>query len=111
MGNLYRFVEPLILYYIKIKGSIHGYDLIEALNEHALTDSVIEPGALYRNLRRLEENGCVESNWDTTGAGPARRFYKLTLKGEEHLKEWVAVLSNLANSMRNFVEEAKKTME
>lgn len=107
MGNLYRFVEPLILYLLKTKGSIHGYELIGALNHHALTDSVIEPGALYRNLRRLEVNGHVESVWDTTGSGPAKRLYVLTPKGEELFREWVDVLSRLADSMYNFVEEAK----
>ena len=111
MGNLYRFVEPLILYLLKTKGSIHGYELIDALNHHALTDSVIEPGALYRNLRRLEVNGHVESAWDTTGSGPAKRLYVLTPKGEEHFREWVDVLSRLADSMHSFVEEAKPLCE
>lgn len=110
MGNLYRFVEPLILHLLVKKGSVYGYDLIGDLNEHALTDSVIEPGALYRNLRRLEENGLVESVWDTSGAGPARRFYRLTSKGEGHLEEWIAVLSNMAVSMKSFAEEAGKSL-
>jgi PadR family transcriptional regulator, regulatory protein PadR len=108
LGNLYRFVEPLILYHIKLKGVSYGYDLLESINEHSLTDSVIEAGALYRNLRRLEQNGCVVSEWDTTGAGPAKRFYRLTPRGEEHYTEWVTVLSHLSVSMKNFVEEALK---
>jgi DNA-binding PadR family transcriptional regulator len=108
MGNLYRFVEPLILYLLKTKGAAHGYDLVDALNKHALTDSVIEPGALYRNLRRLEENENVCSYWDTTGTGPARRFYTLTPKGEEHLVEWITVMRQLSVSMKNFTDEAEK---
>lgn len=111
MGNLYRFVEPLILYQLKLKGSTHGYDLIDALNKHALTDSVIEPGALYRNLRRLEENGYVKSFWDIRGIGPAKRLYNLTPKGEEHLKEWIIVLDRLSESMKKFVSEAQKLVQ
>ena len=75
------------------------------------TDSVIEPGALYRNLRRLEENENVTSYWDTTGAGAARRFYTLTPKGEEHLREWAAVLKQLSVSMKNFTEEVEKVFD
>lgn len=105
LGNLYRFVEPVALYLLKVKGRTHGYDLAGAMNDCALTDSVIEPGALYRTLRRLEENGFVVSIWDVSGAGPARRVYELTPKGEEHLREWGAVLSRLSRSLSKFVED------
>ncbi len=111
MGNLYRFAEPVILYLLHLKGETYGYELAKALQEHALTDSVIEPGALYRTLRRLEENDYVKSNWDVSGAGPARRVYKLTEGGLEHLKEWAIVLANLSESMAKFVEEVKRITE
>lgn len=107
MGNLYRFVEPVVLYLLKAGGGTHGYELAKALEEHALTDSVIEPGALYRTLRRLEENGHVTSTWDTGSAGPARRVYELTPSGDEHLREWVVVLRNLSVSMSRFVEDVE----
>ena len=77
MGNLYRFVEPLVLYLLKLKGKSYGYELKDALNEHSLTDSLIESGALYRTLRRLEANNCVVSTWDNSGTGPKKRFYEL----------------------------------
>ena len=105
MGNLYRFVEPQVLYLLKKRGKTHGYELIGALQEHALTDSAVEPGALYRTLRRLEENAFVVSSWDVSGSGPARRLYELTATGEEHLLEWTVILDHLAKSMSRFVAE------
>lgn len=110
MGNLYRFVEPVVLHLLKTKGQTHGSELVKALHEHALTDSIIEPGALYRTLRRLEENGHVVSNWDVGGAGPARRIYELTASGEEHLREWAVVLGNLSESMKRFVTDVNSTI-
>ncbi|NMC73333.1 MAG: PadR family transcriptional regulator [Geobacteraceae bacterium] len=107
MGNLYRFVEPVTLYLLKVRGRTHGYDLAGALNETALTDSRIEPGALYRTLRRLEENGLVVSAWDVNGAGPARRLYDLTPDGEEHLREWLVVLERMSQSLSRFVADVK----
>ncbi len=107
MGNLYRFVEPLALYLLKKRGQTHGYELIGALREQALTDSTIEPGALYRTLRRLEESGFVSSTWDIAASGPARRVYELTELGEQHLQEWVIVLGHLAESLAGFVSEAR----
>lgn len=105
MGNLYRFVEPLVLYLLKQRGKTHGYELIGAMQDHALTDSTVEPGALYRTLRRLEENSFVVSSWDVSGGGPARRLYELTEAGEEHLIEWMVILDHLAKSMARFVAE------
>lgn len=111
MGNLYRFVEPVVLHLLNEKGQSHGYELAKALQEHALTDSVIEPGALYRTLRRLEENGHVTSTWDVTGAGPARRLYELTATGLEHLREWAVVLGNLSESMGKFVRDVNSALQ
>lgn len=106
MGNLYRFVEPVTLYLLKTKGRTHGYNLAGALNDNTLTDSRIEPGALYRTLRRLEENGFVVSTWDVGGCGPARRLYDLTPEGEKHLGEWLVVLERLSLSLARFVTDA-----
>lgn len=111
MGNLYRFVEPLVLYLLKKRGRTYGYELIGALREQALTDSTVEHGALYRTLRRLEENGMVVSTWDAGGVGPARRLYELTVEGEEHLRQWMLVLVRLTDSMSKFVEEIGAVLE
>jgi PadR family transcriptional regulator PadR len=111
MGNLYRFVEPVLLLMLKKKGRSYGYDLGNGLREHAVTDTEIERGALYRTLRNLEANGNVVSEWDTGESGPARRVYKLTRKGETHLKEWAAVLDRVAKSMDRFVAETRSLTE
>jgi poly-beta-hydroxybutyrate-responsive repressor len=108
MGNLYRFVEPVLLFLLKRKQRAYGYELSSELAEYALTDADIEIGALYRTLRQLEKNGCVKSEWDTAQAGPARRHYMLTQAGEEHLEEWIRVLEHLAESMTKFVGMARK---
>jgi len=106
MGNLYRFVEPVLLFMLKKKGRSYGYELAAELREHALTDASIEAAALYKTLRQLEQNGCVTSEWDITGNGPAKRVYCLTLHGEEHLVEWITVLDHVARSMTRFVRRA-----
>ena len=108
MGNLYRFVEPVLLFLLQKKGRSYGYELAAELPEHALTDASIEAAALYKTLRQLEQNGCVTSEWDVTGNGPAKRVYRLTPHGEEHLAEWITVLDHLARSMTRFVRRAGK---
>ena len=107
MGNLYRFVEPVTLYLLKARGRTHGYDLAGALNDNTLTDSRIEPGALYRTLRRLEESGLVVSVWDVSGGGPARRMYDLTATGEKHLGEWLGGVERMGRALTRVVSEGR----
>ncbi len=106
MGNIYRFVEPVLLLMLKDKGHSYGYDFAANLNQYALTDGQIEGAALYRTLRRLEQNGYVVSSWDTRNGGPARRVYALTKAGERHLVEWAQVLGNLGAAMGRFATRA-----
>jgi poly-beta-hydroxybutyrate-responsive repressor len=109
MGNLYRFVEPVLLLLLKKKGQSYGYELASDVRKYALTDAEIEVSALYRTLRQLEQNNCVTSKWDVEGSGPARRLYVLTPRGKQHLEEWVTVLAHMSNSMMRFVKEAGTT--
>jgi DNA-binding PadR family transcriptional regulator len=110
MGNLYRFVEPVVLLLLHKKGRSYGYDLSADLQRHALTDAEIERGALYRTLRQLEMNGNVKSGWVTDKSGPARRVYRLTPQGKKHLEEWAAVLEHVSKSMGRFVREARGSL-
>jgi DNA-binding PadR family transcriptional regulator len=102
MGNLYRFVEPVLLFLLKQKPNSYGYELAGEVREHALTDAKIEVAALYRTLRQLERNDCVTSEWDVEGHGPARRVYALTARGAI-----VVVLANLSKTMGRFVAKAR----
>ncbi len=107
LGHMYRFVEPVILMLLKKKGQSYGYDLSNELEDHAITDGLIERAALYRTLRALECNGNVISHWQLPSLGRARRVYRLTPAGEKHLQDWVGVLGFLAKSMERFTAEAR----
>ena len=106
MGNVSRFIEPVVLRILKEKKRSYGYEIAECLAQYALTDATIEGAALYRTLRALEANGFVSSTW-TAGDGPARRNYSLTRAGAEHLGEWAHLLETLGGAMIEFARETK----
>lgn len=60
----------------------YGYALIDDLSQHGLD---IEQGTLYPLLRRLEEQGLLESEWNVEGSRP-RRYYVLSAAGRELLQ-------------------------
>lgn len=111
MGKLYRFLEPLLLQQLRQNRSAHGYELLDSLNAHSMTDAAIDKAALYRTLRQLEEQGYVESEWEDGTRGPARRVYRITRRGEHHLRQWAIVMEQMARSMMQFTRTVHRGLK
>ena len=69
----------------------YGYLLMKRLEERGFT---VDQGTLYPLLRRLEENGLLDSEWNVEGSRP-RRYYQLNQTGQDLLAalqgEWNAL--------------------
>ncbi|MFI5608789.1 PadR family transcriptional regulator [Amycolatopsis sp. NPDC051903] len=77
----------------------YGYGLLDALERAGVPAPA---NTLYPLLRRLEGQGLLTSEWDTSGSRP-RKFYRTSREGvrlaRELQKEWSAIdraLSHLA---------------
>lgn len=101
-----RWLEPSILYLL-LDGKKHGYELMSNLPELGFVNSPVDPGAIYRTLRHMEDVGLVESEWDTDGSGPAKRIYLLTALGKDQLKLWAEELENRNNALNAFLQKLK----
>ena len=70
---------------------LHGYAVMEALQERSGGVLDLPTGTLYPALRRLERAGYLRSDWSTVG-GRKRRTYRLTVAGKRMLaterSEW-----------------------
>jgi len=107
MGNLFRFVEPLILLGLRNQPGASGYDILANLDGHTLTGTTIDKAAVYRALAVLEANGMTEVEWTESVRGAGRKSYRLTTKGVDHLAEWTDLLNGLAAGLRDFVKDAR----
>lgn len=67
----------------------YGYELQRELTERQVAP---DPSALYRTLRKLEQDGLVESRWMRAVSGPRRRFYRLTRRGRRQLDGIASVI-------------------
>jgi poly-beta-hydroxybutyrate-responsive repressor len=63
----------------------------------------MNPGTMYRALRQMEKDGVVESSWETSRGGAARRMYAITDAGEAHLGFWAKSLGRYQRSMDAFL--------
>lgn len=104
-----RFVEPTLLLLLHY-GPAHGYTLIEQLREYGLAD--IDPSAVYRALRDMEERGWVISSWEEEQTqGPPRRVYRLTALGDEVLGWWTQDLQETRQMIDRILGRYARHME
>jgi poly-beta-hydroxybutyrate-responsive repressor len=82
----------------------YGYELIDRVNNLPFSDSLVDPGAVYRTLRQMEREGLVKSEWSTKESGPARRIYRITGDGEDRLYGWVANLKRRKEAIVKFLK-------
>ncbi len=87
-GAMRGLLEPAILAALGVRPR-HGYQLRAALDESTAGLLTVDPGGLYRVLRRIEEDGLVRSSWESGEYGPQRRTYELTEDGLDALRCWI----------------------
>ena len=101
--KLQHYMQPSILLALKMKPS-YGYELIQQIPQFGFVEGQVPPGMIYRHLREMEDNGLVLSEWETEGAGPAKRVYQLTAEGLEVLEFWIGYMRNQTERLMKFIE-------
>jgi PadR family transcriptional regulator PadR len=73
-------------------GPCHGYTIARLIKERSGNDFLIEEGALYPSLHRLEKKGWVEGEWGISDNNRKAKYYQLTPLGRAALRiqmaEW-----------------------
>ena len=68
-----------------IFGSQHGQGIARAIQQTSEEELLVEHGALYPALQRLEERGWISAKWGTSVNNRKARFYSLTPAGRKQL--------------------------
>lgn len=68
-----------------IFGSQHGQGIARAIQETSDKELLVEHGALYPALQRLEERGWISAKWGVSSNNRKARFYSLTPAGRKQL--------------------------
>lgn len=101
-------LDVLILHTLR-QGPLHGYAVCRAIRERSREVLVVEEGALYPALRRLERKGYLASHWDASETGRRARFYRLTERGRRRLRDAVTDWRRYAEAMQSVLEGGEET--
>ena len=79
-------LDMLILKAVSL-GALHGYGVLLRLEQMTGGALLVEQGALYPALYRLERQGLLDTEWGTSDNNRRAKFYALTAAGRRRLRE------------------------
>jgi len=66
-------------------GPRHGYAIGRWIRDTTTEDVIVQEGALYPALHRLERAGLIDAKWDRSEKGQHVRVYRITPSGRKRL--------------------------
>jgi PadR family transcriptional regulator PadR len=84
------------------RGDAYATDILNALKESEL---IVVEGTLYPLLTRQKNAGLLSYRWEESTQGPPRKYYALTEKGNDVLRELEASWRGLIEAVDSIVKK------
>jgi PadR family transcriptional regulator len=91
-------LDLLILKAVSL-GPLHGYAVLLRIEQITGGALLVEQGALYPGLFRLEHRGWLESEWGVSHNNRRAKYYRLTEAGRRQLRTERESWNRLATAM------------
>src|SRR5215472_1137653 len=85
-------------------GSQHGQGIARAIQQTSQDELLVEHGALYPALQRLEARGWISAEWGISSNNRKARFYSLTSAGRKQLGKETTKWKRLAAAIGRILE-------
>ena len=96
-------LDLLILKAVSL-GELHGYGVLLRIQQISNGARLIEQGALYPALYRLEHQGLLDTEWGTSDNNRRAKYYRLTAAGRKRLKQetdgWQRLVSAMGAALK-----------
>jgi len=87
-----------------ILGPQHGQGIARAIQHTSEDELLVEHGALYPALQRLEERKWISARWGSSANNRRARFYSLTAAGRKQLVRETTKWKRLAAAIGRILE-------
>ena len=91
-------LDVLILKAVSL-GKLHGYGVLLRIEQISGGALLVQQGALYPALYRLEHQGLINSEWVTSDNNRKAKYYRLTAAGRKRLGEETASWKRLVDAI------------
>ena len=96
-------LDVLVLKAVSL-GPLHGYGVLLRLEQVTGGALLVEQGALYPALFRLEQQGLLATEWGVSENNRRAKFYRLTPKGRRRLSQETAGWKRFAGVMASVLD-------
>ena len=86
--------DILLLSLIDELDSAYGYQMIKEIKHRSRGFFQCKEGTIYPALRKLENDGLANGQWQELPNRQRRRYYRITQKGKEALRKKIAIWQN-----------------
>jgi transcriptional regulator len=87
-------------------GPLHGYAIVERIQQRSEDVLVVEEGSLYPALYRMESKGWITAEWGRSENNRRAKYYALTRAGRKQLEEEVALWRRLSRAIALVLQPA-----
>lgn len=98
-------LEMLVLTALAGGREHHGFELLDRIRAGTNDALVVEEGALYPALHRMQKRGWLAGTWGVSEKGRRAKYYRLTSSGEEALADqrstWIRYVDAVARLARS----------
>ena len=91
-------LDVLILKAVSL-GKLHGYGVLLRIQQISGGALLVQQGALYQALARLEHRGLIDADWGISENNRRARYYRLTAAGRRRLGEETASWKRLSDAI------------
>lgn len=88
-------------------GPMHGYAVARLIKERSSDTFLVEEGALYPSLHRLERKGWVEAEWGVSENNRKAKFYQITPRGRAALRSELAEWERYTKAVAGVLQPAR----
>lgn len=100
----------LLILRILLFGPQHGQGIARAIQTNSEEVLLVDHGALYPALQRMEAQGWISAEWGVSSNNRRARFYTLTAKGRKRLTQETSRWRTITNAMGRILDlEALQT--
>jgi PadR family transcriptional regulator PadR len=90
-----------------IFGREHGQGIARAIQQTSSDELLVEHGALYPALQRLEKRGWISAEWGISRNNRKARYYSLTAAGRKQLVNETGKWNRLASAIGRVLSTRK----
>lgn len=77
----------MVLKTLEAMGPLHGYGIARRIEQTSGDRLVLNYGSIYPALVRLEQEGCIASEWGVSDNNRKAKYYRLTAVGRKQLQK------------------------